>query len=117
MRVSGPTGDDLSLGIGGWRFPSIEYDQYDSNWLLIDVSATVRGRSWTTRDPCLLTWEVADLIAWLDSLATGGQVEQELDFMEPNLSDTPDHSNQDRIFPPEYHLAGHNWLTASQRIH
>lgn len=69
----------LDLRVTGYQFPD-RYavgerpggDSSDANWLV--VSGEVRaatGRSWSFRDPSLLTAEVTDLVSWLREVADG----------------------------------------------
>ncbi len=86
MRISSPSGDFLELKVAGYQFPDLPDAQYDSNWLLIEGAASIGGRSWTFRDPSLLTYELAALAAWLRDLAEDKEVQPEMSFIEPNLS-------------------------------
>jgi len=85
MQLKGPAGDAFSLKVAGYQFPEITDDVYDSNWLLVDVTVTVRGRTRQARQPCLDTYELAELIDWTEALAAGEETEPELYFCEPNL--------------------------------
>jgi hypothetical protein len=85
MRLTGPNGGALELGIGGYQFPKKLDEIHDANWLLVDVRAAINGKSWSTRDASLLTWEVGELADWLDSVAAGRASDSEMSFLEPNL--------------------------------
>lgn len=85
MQLKGPAGDAFSLKVAGYQFPEITDDVYDSNWLLVDVAVTVGGRTRQARQPCLDTYELADLIDWTEALSAGEETEPELYFCEPNL--------------------------------
>ena len=82
-------GRDLStfeLRVAGYQFPELDYDLWDSNWLMVEIEAApVDERPWVAADPSLLTWEVERLSLWLDALASRLSVEDEEDFVEPNL--------------------------------
>lgn len=84
MRLKGTGDDEFELKLVGYEFPHLE-DEHDSNWLRVGVAATAGGRSWRTIDSCLLTYEVAAFISWLDALANGDRTEHSIGFMEPNL--------------------------------
>ena len=86
MELQGPGGDAFCMQIVGYQFPELADRDYDSNWLLIDISATVRGKSWRSCHPSLLTWEVDELAQWMESIACGKEPGLELHFIEPNLS-------------------------------
>ena len=85
MQLKGPAEDAFSLKIAGYQFPEIADDVHDANWLLVDVAVTVGGRTRQARQPCLDTYELAELIAWAEALSAGEETEPELYFCEPNL--------------------------------
>jgi hypothetical protein len=86
MRLVGVNEDAGELTIAGYEFPEIHDEPWDSNWLVMETTATVDGQSWTTRDPCLLTLDVEQLADWLEALGNERPVESELHFMEHNLA-------------------------------
>lgn len=87
MILNGHDGEKFSLRIINYQFPDETNEYYDSNWLLIETSARDEfGQSWTTVDPCMLTVEVGGLINWLGSITNGELSEDEVTFLEPNLS-------------------------------
>ncbi|WP_203709010.1 WapI family immunity protein, partial [Cellulomonas marina] len=83
-----PTGYQFGRGSG-------QPGDWDANWLM--VRGEVRpptGASWSFLDPCLTTWESAELEAWLHA-ASRGEVQPStapreddglLTFTEPNLA-------------------------------
>jgi hypothetical protein len=75
----------LELKIVAYQFPGQNRDEYDNNWLLVLISVDHPKGSWTSIDACLLTWEAERLAKWLRLLAEGSNVENEKDFIEPNL--------------------------------
>jgi hypothetical protein len=81
------TGDDSSvrLTIVGYQFPEIIGDEWDSNWLIVDGSASLEGRDWRFRDPCLTTFEAIELANWLEACARGTAGKTYCGFTEPNL--------------------------------
>jgi hypothetical protein len=86
------------LEISGYQFPEHEAGgqrDYDANWLIVRGEVVLAGGdSWSFEDPCLTTWDAADLGAWLRDVSAGeiapclpdddasGQM---LVFLEPNL--------------------------------
>jgi hypothetical protein len=78
-------GDEFSLRVAGYQFPDITDSEYDSNWLDIDISCRVDGRSWGKRNPSLLTWELDNLIGWLRAISASEKLQEELRFLEPCL--------------------------------
>jgi len=86
MELAGSNGDRFELTILGYQFPYSSEDKYDANWLVVRTAATIAGGTWSSVDPSLLTWEVEELISWLESSGHGMEVSKLLDFMEPNVS-------------------------------
>lgn len=80
----GSTGS-LRIGVERYQFPEITDDDWDSNWLIVNGNAVIDGKSWSFRDPCLTTFEMARLADWLDQVSSGGDGEPFCGFTEPNL--------------------------------
>jgi hypothetical protein len=82
-------GRDLSefeLRVVGYQFPDFAGEVFDDNWLVVETrAAPADERPWRATDPSLLTWEVERLSNWLEALASGRAVEDDEDFIEPNL--------------------------------
>lgn len=85
MFLENPNGSSFHLQIAGYEFPETQ-SGYDANWLLIRITATLLEGTWTVTDPSLLTYEVAELVSWLESFAANTHSETALGFTEPNLS-------------------------------
>jgi len=79
------SGDYLSLALVGYEFAEVT-DEWDSNWLRVQVEVSLNGRSWTTVAPCLDTYNVRDLADWLQQVADGVVSTQRLGFTEPSLT-------------------------------
>ncbi|MBI3351265.1 MAG: hypothetical protein HY036_01660 [Nitrospirae bacterium] len=86
MKLIGTDGQMFELRIVGYQYPDLETEEFDSNWLQIEGKVTHPKDSWTFTDPCLLTYEVAELAKWLESLAENRALSRTLRFIEPNLS-------------------------------
>lgn len=86
MKFIGNDGQELELKIEGYEFPTDFDNQWDANWLRIYLNVKSNVGHWHTIDPSLLTEEVKRLIEWFSDLANDSQVENELEFIEPNLS-------------------------------
>lgn len=94
--VSGSTAVDLE--IVGYQFPDYEprdgelFDEWDANWLVVRGHLVTPEVTWSFRNPCLTTDEVARLGAWLRSVASGRVSAQAshrragIAFTEPNIS-------------------------------
>jgi hypothetical protein len=80
-------GNSLELKVVAYQFPSIteKAHDFDANWLIIEGKVRAGARSWSFKDPSLLTWEVGSLIEFLESLALKWRYPSEVQFVEPNL--------------------------------
>lgn len=85
MEFTGDTGDHFSLQVVGYQFPGDSSDRFDANWMMVEVSASLGGRAWSVREPCLLTWELEWIARWMESAAAGEPFDRSLDFLEPCL--------------------------------
>ncbi|XAS75636.1 hypothetical protein V3G39_13385 [Dermatophilaceae bacterium Sec6.4] len=69
----------IELVVNGYQFPDIGSDDqpedpesWDSNWLIIHGTVTTgEGSPWSFQQPCLTTWEVAELADWFQNVAAG----------------------------------------------
>lgn len=57
----------ISLHVLRYEFPG-HTERYDANWLVIRGMVELADAAWSFQDPCLLTWEVEELIEWLRAL-------------------------------------------------
>jgi len=89
----------VELRIARYQFPDIQGQgdrDWDANWLQVAGTVVLADRkTWSFEDPCLTTWEAAELGRWLNAVADGtvqpspfgtGQDEQMLVFTEPNVA-------------------------------
>lgn len=79
------TNGSLRIGVERYQFPDIADDEWDSNWLIVSGEADLDGCSWAFQDPCLTTFEVERLAAWLDDVVAGKSAQSICGFTEPNL--------------------------------
>lgn len=86
MYIRANDGASFQLEVVGYRYPELPDVEYDSNWLCMSMSATLPEGSWSVTDPFLLTYEVAKLADWLDAIATHSETQDEMGFVEPNIS-------------------------------
>jgi hypothetical protein len=86
MNISSHNGNSFQLKIIGYEFPEMENEEWDSNWLRICMAANLPHGEWSVTQPFLLTYEVMRLANWFDAVSTGTQAENEIHFVEPNLS-------------------------------
>jgi hypothetical protein len=86
----------VELSVARYQFPGIQGQGdsgWDANWLQVaGAVAMADGKSWSFEDPCMTTWEAAQLGSWLNAVADGlvppsplctGQDEHMLVFVEP----------------------------------
>lgn len=85
MKLVGRDGTSLELSVGGYQFPEIADDRWDSNWLMVSGRIRHPHGSWTFTDACLTTFELERLASWLDDVAVGRPDPDSGDFTEPNL--------------------------------
>jgi hypothetical protein len=85
MKLVGKDGQSLELRILGYQFPHLATAPYDSNWLIVAGDVKHARGSWQFTDPCLLTYEAAELASWINSLADAGRLSGICDFIEPSL--------------------------------
>lgn len=87
MILRGRDLSEFELRVAGYQFPELEHDDWDSNWLIVEIrSAPADQRPWKSVDPSLLTWEVERLSNWLEALASGEAVEDGEYFVEPTCA-------------------------------
>jgi hypothetical protein len=101
VLLRGRQGTELELAIAGYQFPAQEHDPWDSNALLVSVRVLAPEGSWEVVDPCLTTWEGAQLVRWLAALAQRADLlaGRPLGLHEPNLTmtATPLRDEPDRV--------------------
>ncbi len=97
VRLTSTDGTVVELRPVRYQFPAAVGAgprDWDANWLVIRGDVHLPDeRHWHFLDPCLTTWEGADLAGWLRSVAAGevearpfpGDEERLLVFTEPNL--------------------------------
>ena len=88
MKITSASGDEFQLVIVRYQFPDVHEDRWDSNWLIVNGTVSARGEKWRFTDPCVTTFELADLADWLDELARDGDQPSGFEFTEPNLKFT-----------------------------
>jgi hypothetical protein len=69
VLLASDDGASVELRLAGYLFrtaPAAGEQDWDANWLVIDGDVhTANGESWQFTEPCLTTWDVRDLAAWL----------------------------------------------------
>ncbi len=78
--------NQFSLHIVDYQFPDNRANDYDANWLLIEIIVTTPNDQWQKTAPALLTWEVQSLISWLEAVNIDREDWNCINFLEPNLS-------------------------------
>jgi hypothetical protein len=85
MLLKDDENTEFELKVRGYQFPQLTSEEYDSDWLVINIWVKHPLGSWASTDPCLLTWEAANLADWFEAIADGKVVDEEQSFLEPNL--------------------------------
>jgi hypothetical protein len=78
------TNTEFELRVLGYQFPQNADDEWDSNWLLVNIRVSAPQGSWSVTDPCLLTWESHWLLNWLADVAVG-ECQEDMSFLESNI--------------------------------
>jgi hypothetical protein len=86
MILKSVDGSEFEVQISDYEFPQIENDEWDSNWLKVNLRAKTLTSEWSISTPCLDTYEAAELCDWLRMLADGHQVKMSLSFLEPEFA-------------------------------
>jgi hypothetical protein len=114
LTLSSP-GAHLSLEIRGYQFPDTAADGWDAEWLHVSGLVEVPRGRWKFSDPCLATFELAQLGEWLRDVPVGGP-ERELEFMEPCLRfEHVERSEGDVLVVRLAQEASPPWATEAQR--
>ncbi|AMB95081.1 hypothetical protein [Aerococcus urinae] len=78
----------LTVDILGYEFKDLSEsdDVFDRNWLKVAFSYSDSVKSFKQVDPCLLSFELGDIIESIHSLISGKETEVLRTFTEPYLS-------------------------------
>ena len=85
MRLADHSGNEFQLVILSYQHPDVHEDRWDSNWLLVSGTVAAAGQKWRFSEPCVTTFELADLADWLDELSADGRAPAQFDFTEPHV--------------------------------
>lgn len=69
----------------GYQFSYSKDDEYDANWLTIQIDYSFGNHSQKYQDSCILTWELKEFSDAIDSIARGEETGYISEFMEPYL--------------------------------
>jgi len=86
MKLINKDHTGFELTIADYQFPEMATEEYDSNWLIIQIDVKHTKGEWQSSDPALLTYEAKELAQWLETIGKNEPVEEEIVFIEPNLS-------------------------------
>ncbi len=79
----GQPGSRIRLRVTGYQFQNsrdLDCQDYDANWLMVEGTVDCPVGRWTFHDPCLLTWEAAELVEWLGKTPIPARA---ITFIEP----------------------------------
>lgn len=86
MLFFGEHGQVVELVIHSYERAFTYAGDYDANWLQVLLRVSSEQANWQVVTPCLLTWELAGLSEWFETLSRGETVARNpCDFLEPNL--------------------------------
>ena len=85
VLTSAETRTEFEFRVVGYQFPDIENEDYDANWLLVNIGVRSPAGSLTKTDPCLLTWEGHWFANWLADLVSGQDADDTLSFLDSNI--------------------------------
>ena len=89
MMLTGPDGNSFQLSLEGYQYPNRasrgEQDEA-ANRLLVSVEASIHDQAWQKTSPCLLTWEIDQLIEWVEKLPRTDVAHNRLLFSHPGLT-------------------------------
>ncbi|MGH9222766.1 MAG: WapI family immunity protein [Acidimicrobiales bacterium] len=88
MLLRGRQGTELGLTLVGYQFPDELVDPWESNTLLVEVRLLAPEGSWDVVDPCLTTWETAQVTRWLAAFASRADLvaNRALGVQAPNVT-------------------------------
>ena len=76
----------LVFSITGYQFPlETVTNEYDANWLMVQVDYSDASVENTYIEPCILSFELESLVNDIRSIIQGKETGMITDFLEPNL--------------------------------
>lgn len=69
--LTGPPEARLEMRIAGYKHAAGATNDFDANWVVVEVAARDGETEWTASGPAFLTWEVLELIGWLRDVSGG----------------------------------------------
>jgi len=85
MILTSGKDEEFEMTVAGYEFPHLEHEPFDADWLDVHVNVIHSRGAWSKNYPCVLTWELAGLAEWLESIAETNPPYSERRFMEPEL--------------------------------
>ena len=73
MKLTGQDNSQFAFSVAGYQFPEIAED-YDANWLNVDISVSKSQVKWQEQSACFLTWDVIRFIQWLNKINVGEEL-------------------------------------------
>lgn len=94
--------DSIKLEVCDYEFPGHEYkhdyDYYDCNWLMIQLTKKHNNDLHVSKDPCLMTDDLSKISRWLNNVLRRGEKARSPDFMEPGIELTCSRREGDSFF-------------------
>ena len=85
LDIAEENGNRLTLEVSGYQYPDNSTGRWDRNWLFVTGRVLASGRSWQFKDPCLTTFELAQLRRWFGAVQAKLFPVKTCYFTEPNL--------------------------------
>src|SRR3989344_5041802 len=85
MKLTNIKDSSFEMNVKSYESPDIINDEYDSNWLNINLKVKGLKKPWQVTDNCLLNWEILELIHWLEDIMINKENNKKIYFIEPNL--------------------------------
>ena len=115
MKLQAESGDAFEFAVLRYEFPDITEDRWDSNWLVVSGHVRSGEQVWQFVEPCVTTFELAELAEWLGALGSGPQRDAEYAFTEPHLKFSYVVDPEPRLRVRFAHKIAPPWLTEFAR--
>jgi len=87
MTIIGIDNQRVEIKITSYQFPKTSKYEEDRNWLNVFLKVESNQGNWETIDPALTTSDLIEIKNWFEQILKNGKPkENNLDFIEPNLS-------------------------------
>lgn len=110
MKLQAESGNAFELVVLRYEHPDFTEDRWDANWLVVSGTVTAAGQSWGFVEPCITTFELAELADWLENPRNGALDPTTCAFTEPNLEFSYSGQPEPRLRIRFAHASAPPWL-------